>query len=73
MVVCFFPKMKYEKCFISWRWSQTLSIFLGGLTTLQTSELLKNQQNKMCPYNYNNITKDYLIYNILSFSGLLLA
>ena len=29
-------KMKYKECFISWRWSHTLSIILGGFTALQT-------------------------------------
>ena len=30
----FLFKMKYKKCFISWCWSHTLAIILGGLTAL---------------------------------------
>ena len=49
-----FFKMIYKKCFISWCWSQTLSIILGGFTAL----LYSSGSNKR------------LIYIILSFSGL---
>ena len=31
---------------------------LKGFTALQTSELFKNQQNQISPYNHNNIAKD---------------
>ena len=34
------------------------SLILGGFTAVQTSELFKNQQNQICPYNYINITED---------------
>ena len=34
------------------------SLILGGFTAVQTSELFKNQQNHICPYNYINITED---------------
>ena len=43
-----FFKMKYKEYFISWFWSQTLSIILRGFKALQTSELFKNQQNWIC-------------------------
>ena len=57
-------------CFISWYRSQTLSIIIGGFTALQTSELFKNQQNQICPYNYNNIKKDLFTKCWASRSGL---
>ena len=34
-------KLKYKKCFISWCWSQTLSIILGGFTLLNLSKTNK--------------------------------
>ena len=38
----FFFKMMYKECLISWFWSHTLSIILGGFIALQTSGLFKN-------------------------------
>ena len=39
--------MKNKECFISWCWSRTLSIILGGFTALQTSGLFKNYKTQI--------------------------
>ena len=41
--------MKYKECFISWCWSHTLSIIVGGFTALQTLGLFKKQKTKFIP------------------------
>ena len=53
--------MKYKESFISWYWSHTLLIILGGFTALQTSGLFKKQKKQICLYNNNYITKDEYI------------
>ena len=53
--------MKYKECFISWCWSQTLSIILRGLTTLIFKPRNYSKTNKIkfiLSIYYNNINKD---------------
>ena len=44
-----FFKMMYKECFISWCWSITPSIILGGFTAFQTSGLFKTKKIKFVP------------------------
>ena len=40
----FFFKINFKECFISWCWSHTIPIILGGITALQTSGLFKKEK-----------------------------